>query len=151
MWRKIAILLCYLALMAIVIYVFQWKGAALLTIWWLFYISHNRYLPNNNNKTMQTAEKMWVPVSVKDGLPTLTEENDTKSKVVVVIIDEIRPEGGEYYGDKRQDLVVPTLNLAYYTKHLGWCWSFGDQIVPSVVERLTFWLEEKDNSCGCNQ
>jgi len=90
-------------------------------------------------------------VSVKDKLPALTEEHETKSKVVVVLINEIVPEGGEYYGDKRQDLVVPTLNLAFYSGHLGWCWSFGDQIVSSVVERLTFWLEERDNECGCDR
>jgi hypothetical protein len=150
-WKNIAILVLYILFIIVLLVVFHKENILWIGFAWLLALAFSKNLLKNNEKTMETAEKVWVPVSVTERLPKLVEDHDTKSKVVVILIEEIIPEGGEYYGDKRCDLVIDVPNLAFYRERLGWCWSFGDQIVPSVQERIKFWLEEKHNSCGCNR
>lgn len=146
-WRNIVRIVLYIVLLAIIGYVFGWVGVISLTVLWLIDFKSEIDSSNNNENIMEIKQKVWISVPVHERLPKLVEDYDTKSKVVVILIEEIVPEGGEYYGDKRCDLIREVPNLAFYRKHLGWCWAFGDQIVPSVSERIRYWLEEHHNSC----
>lgn len=85
---------------------------------------------------------IFVPISVEDRLPALTEYDGLCSKTVVVIINEKSYRApGKSWGDPAGEYIKQVYYSAYYTKD-GWIWEYDEHMDIESRGNLTHWLEE---------